>query len=68
MLPGPKGEILLSLDVSKDERGQMSSPFMVTEKYTMSTPLNFLSGGERTASQTGPPREQIYKRARRESP
>lgn len=44
MLPGPKGEILLSLAVSKDGRSQMSGPFMVTEKYAMSTLLNFLSG------------------------
>lgn len=47
MLPGPKGENLLSPEVSKDGRSWMSDPFTVTEKYTMSTLLNFLwrSGG-----------------------
>lgn len=67
ILPGPKGEILLSLEVSKDGRGWMSGPFVVTE-YTMSTPLNFLSEGEGTECQTGPPRAQVYKHARLESP
>lgn len=46
MQAGPKGEISLSLEVSKDggERDQMSGPFVVTENCAISMPLNFICG------------------------